>query len=632
MKTTHTFLFLGLAGLLLLNQANAQSQPDANEAAHQRLAAKVQSAKEGYHKWAASGRDPSVISQLMHEKVKPLLNAGKFVEAEAELDRVLERLNSNTEPQPTSPAAPAPGTANTAEPSSASGGETKYLAFQVQTGLPGYASQFHRPPGRFSLTKPQMEEFVHSVAKAIGSTGDARHKLAFAVGPLCFDMPDEETRQFIRDAFAVARENDVAVAFHIDDSMGWGERQDLISNPDNIETADWQQIPNTGRRMDWGLKPMKFAPQMCFNAPAIVAAVKQRGTLIGAEVKKEMNVLKSAGKEHLFAGLIAGWETRIGRDFDTDRPLGHRALSHRGFSESNPPKDADQERVLVVKEFIELWAHALHEPGVPDEKIYCHIAFTAQGLDHKEKTETVSTFALPEVAFGSGYRPGFSTYPSGKAFKEIWGHVAAHGSPAWISAEGTNVAPGTGMSSGITMETYLGRMFNHGAVMVNIFAWGIGGEAMRTHFFRRAAEDPEPLAAYGKFLRGEVLNESDPSGFSVEMLEAKVHRIQAGLPAWIQKTGRQSEAMPLMKQMQSLMKERKWQEVDKVADEILSLVSSTAKSNNSTPGTAGAQDEEARKHFLHELGGPFFVSRDKVQEELKLSDDQKLKLRETMTG
>ena len=29
--------------------------------------------------------------------------------------------------------------------------ETEYLTFQVQTGLPGYASQFHPPPGHFSL-------------------------------------------------------------------------------------------------------------------------------------------------------------------------------------------------------------------------------------------------------------------------------------------------------------------------------------------------------------------------------------------------------------------------------------------------------------------------------------------------
>ena len=50
-------------------------------------------------------------------------------------------------------------------------------------------------------------------------------------------------------------------------------------------------------------------------------------------------------------------------------------------------------------------------------------------------------FALPEVAFSSAYRPGFSTYPEGATFKEIYAVLAQHGSPGWISAEGTNVSP-----------------------------------------------------------------------------------------------------------------------------------------------------------------------------------------------
>lgn len=448
--------------------------------------------------------------------------------------------------------------------------ETKYLTFQVQTGFDAWAGP-HAKPGRVSLDKAQMEEFVHSLTKAISTTGDARNKLAFAIGPLCFDMPDDETLQFIRDAFAVARENDVAVVLHIDDSMAWGRRKDLVSNPANIETADWRQIPNTGRRLDWGKTPTKFPPQMCFNAPAIIAAVKDLGALIGVEVKKQTDALKTEGKEHLFGGIIAGWETRIGRDFDTDQPLGFRALSNRGFSEKNPPKDDVHERVQVVKEFMELWANALAAPGVPHEKIYGHIAFTAQGLDHKEKFQTVSTFALPEVAFSPAYRPGFSTYPDGAALKEIQDQVATHGSSAWISGEGTNVSP-TGMPSGITMETYLGRMFNHGAVMVNLFAWGMGGEAMRNNFFRRAAEDPEPLAAYGKFLRGEKLVESAAQGFTAAVLEAKMHRIQSELPAWMQKTGKQKEATALMQKVQSFVKEKNWQEVDKAADEVLALM------------------------------------------------------------
>jgi hypothetical protein len=46
----------------------------------------------GAERWAASGRDPSAIVKAMEEKVKPFLDAGKVIEAEAELDRVLDLL------------------------------------------------------------------------------------------------------------------------------------------------------------------------------------------------------------------------------------------------------------------------------------------------------------------------------------------------------------------------------------------------------------------------------------------------------------------------------------------------------------------------------------------------------------
>ena len=451
--------------------------------------------------------------------------------------------------------------------------ETRYLTFQLMTGLPGYAGP--RPmPGRFSLSKAQLEAFAREVVGAIGATGDARHKLGFAVGPLCFDMSDEETRQFIRDAFAVARENDVAVAFHIDDSICWGTRKDLLSNPDNIETADWKGEPSTGRRADWGPKPTRFPPQMCFNSPGIVAAVKGRAGLIGAEIHRERSALKDQGKEHLFAGVIAGWETQIGRDFETGRPLGYRALRHRGFSESHPPRDPDLERVRIVQEFMDLWANSLHAGGVPRDRIFCHIAFTDQGLRHADAGESYAVkvnFALPEVAFSPAYRPGFSTYPEGATFREIHAVVAKHGAPGWISAEGTNVSP-TSMPGEPTMETYLGRMFNHGAVMVNLFSWGIGGAAMRDNFFRRATENPEALAAYAKFLRHATLVEAAPGGFSGEAFREKMRRIQTELPDWTRKSGKQAQVMPLTRKLQAFIKERRWQEADKVADELLAMM------------------------------------------------------------
>jgi len=58
-----------------------------------RLTDKVEHVKAGMQKWADSGRDPADIGKAMAEKFKPLIDAGKVVEAEAELDSLLEQLN-----------------------------------------------------------------------------------------------------------------------------------------------------------------------------------------------------------------------------------------------------------------------------------------------------------------------------------------------------------------------------------------------------------------------------------------------------------------------------------------------------------------------------------------------------------
>jgi Ca2+-binding EF-hand superfamily protein len=62
------------------------------EAMRKRLTDKVERVTTGVKKWAESGRDPSDILKEVEEKLKPLLDGGKAVEAEAELDRLLEQL------------------------------------------------------------------------------------------------------------------------------------------------------------------------------------------------------------------------------------------------------------------------------------------------------------------------------------------------------------------------------------------------------------------------------------------------------------------------------------------------------------------------------------------------------------
>lgn len=62
-------------------------------AARVRLTEKVERVKAGAQKWAASGRDPAAIARTMQDKVKPLLDGGQVIAAEAELDRLIEQLN-----------------------------------------------------------------------------------------------------------------------------------------------------------------------------------------------------------------------------------------------------------------------------------------------------------------------------------------------------------------------------------------------------------------------------------------------------------------------------------------------------------------------------------------------------------
>ena len=118
-------------------------------------------------------------------------------------------------------------------------------------------------------------------------------------------------------------------------------------------------------------------------------------------------------------------------------------------------------------------------------------------------------FAPPSVAFGKHHRPGFSTYPQPGLFDDIYEELARHKQVGWASCEGTNMQPSSGPGqTGMNMETYLAKTFNHGGTVVNIFAWGIGGEAMKNMDFRVVTEGEDALRAYRKFLKGDPLIEA----------------------------------------------------------------------------------------------------------------------------
>lgn len=472
---------------------------------------------------------------------------------------------------------------------------THYLAFQMFTDLtaPGapIGESGVRPLGP-PRGRDAMSQFVQRLIGQVGTTGDAETKLAFIIGPLALDHTDEQLQQMIADAFAIALEQDIAVGFHIDDSMFWARRSDLWQDSANVEWLDWEGTPNTGRVIVWGPEPTRLARQMCFNSPAIEEAVRHVSDVIGSAVSDGIATLEAEGKPELFAGVIVGWETMIGRDFETHQQLGYCALTNRGFGRENPPQDLDRERERVVQAFIELWAEGIAEAGIDPATIYSHTAVIPEQAYETTRANTaegseltyaqVNQFAPPWVSFGEHYQPGFSTYPQPGLMEQLYAELAQHGSPGWASSEGANIDPAT-LTSGGSMETYLAWMFNHGAVLVNIFGWGLPPE---TNPFRLAAEAPDALAAYRKFLNGEPLVEGE---YAFPNLPERIQRIQRELPSWIQQhPDRQAEIEALLQQLDGYVQENNYAEASRVADAILAMIDSAASpvptQSSGTPG------------------------------------------------
>ncbi len=386
------------------------------------------------------------------------------------------------------------------------GSEIRYLAFQVFEGGLDPAIPFDRV--MVYTPKEKVAAVVDDIVTTIGVSGGQRARLAFILGPISLDHTDAEARQIIRDGFAIAWSENVAVGFHIDDAMFWRRRSDLLADPANVEWVAFDGTPATGLLLDWAHPP----PRMVFNAPGIRAEVTRRARdVIGATIASHVATLKAQGREDLFAGVIAGWESHMGQDVSTMDRVGFHALSNAGFGATNPPASMGSEVAAIVAEFIGRWTDGLAEAGIDTSRIYTHVAFLSRarfselsvpaGVTYEEVLDRGPSTQRPSVAFARRARPGFTTYPHTGVFEQIQDELASHGGPWWASAEGTNISPGRGPgSSGMSMETYLARAFNHGAALVTLFGWGIGIQLMPDNPFRAATESRASIDTYRRFL------------------------------------------------------------------------------------------------------------------------------------
>jgi hypothetical protein len=464
-----------------------------------------------------------------------------------------------------------------APPGRAATETTRYLAFQIFTSaLDSAEMRQSLPQSPDSLLKT-----VENIRGRVYVPVAAGRRMGFMVGPLSFDHTDEEIRNLIAASFNIALQTDMAVGFHIDDSMFWGRLKSL-SLPGNIEWLDWSGKPGTGRRLDWSSKPLKIMPQLCLNSRDVTDEVKKHAALIGDEIQKGLKELHEAGKDDLFIGIIAGWETQIGRDFETGKPLGYCALTNKGFSAMHPPADFEGARSDIVREFVAFWGQSLVNAGIPKDKIYSHIAFMSESLFrltrrvNPDKMPASYLEAInatpPAVAFSPFNHPGFSTYPQPGHLDQLRDELVRQGSPPWASSEGTPMPPELAEQGGQArnMEGYLGNLFNHGARLVNIFGWGVGDKG---NPFRKVAEADASVVAYRKFLQGEALKEDPMPAPEIPSaaLPEKMRIIQQRLPAYVDKNG-PARVSSLMQRLDELMKQKKFEEAEKTADEVLQII------------------------------------------------------------
>ncbi|MCH7902585.1 hypothetical protein IIC68_02415 [archaeon] len=368
---------------------------------------------------------------------------------------------------------------------------------------------------------------VDNIIELINETGNGEtQQLAFSLIVQTWTIPDIVLIAAINDVFAVAKDKNVAIHLIFESHYFWETREELWNYYDpglpdydptnylNVEWSDWNATPFPIRYLNWGT-PQRLAPHMCYNSNDVRSEIERLVTqVIGPAIKTEIDILESEGKSHLFSGITVGSEPKLD-DYAALNPndpirllmaldnvsavtLGYCALTNKGFSEVNLPADFRTELANINQEFISFWAENFVSSGISSSKLYTHVA------PHPEELNDFWNAPL-WVAFNDFSRPGFSSYPFDRLsenFSVLYDELEVHGNPPWGGTESN--PSGFGFTS-VPPEKYLAWHFNHGATVV-VINYGATSEQLE-NILKDAALGPDAIAAYQKFLRGEILIE-----------------------------------------------------------------------------------------------------------------------------
>jgi len=431
-------------------------------------------------------------------------------------------------------------------------------------------------------------EEAPDLIKTVGEQGDGRTRLLGFGVPCATFAQEKQVPENIHRAFAVARQNNLALMLHFDFHIAWANRPELWNwfepkqpgyNPGNrlnVEWFGWDGPPAQARYLNHG-EALRMPPPVCFTSKVIRAEwTRLIRDVIAPPLKKELLDLGRDGKGQLFAGVLVGSEPTFDNYSHTDPDtaklvaadgalkgqLGYRALLDRGYTKNNPPADIHQALGKIIQETVAFWCKAFVQAGVSPKMLYPHIPI---GVPIEV------TSAPIESAFNDFSRPGWSTYPVGylgKTFQPLYDALKQHGNPPWGGVEANVGMPGTV----IDWESYLGWHYNHGATLVAINLGATGKDLPAQ--LEKSAFSPEALAAYHKFLNNEPLLEKPVPGEAAEKrLKAKMERLQAVFRRW-QIEGR--NPAPIIRyveeRMPALLQANKLDEAEALLDEAFKRV------------------------------------------------------------
>lgn len=331
--------------------------------------------------------------------------------------------------------------------------EVQYLAFSVDV------PHLFEPNINASSAHSIIDAAIANLVTKVGERGDGQtRKLAFnfVLSPWMLDRALPGVLQMvIAQAFQVASEREVAFHITIETHYFWSTRSDLYNffdpnahgyspdNAENVEWVNWKGDPYRWRFVDWGAPEMLAAPHMCYGSSRVVAEVDRLAKLIGDAI---VTAITGLDENAVFSGVTVGSEPSLDNyaQVDTFDPalaaymgkvgapkarLGYCALSAAGYSETNLPTDFSKAAATANQTFIERWAAGVAAAGVSTQKLYTHIAASADGTSVVDFTN-----APIWVAFIEHARPGWTTYPWAKLaadFSPITEALAAHGAQHW---------------------------------------------------------------------------------------------------------------------------------------------------------------------------------------------------------